>query len=57
MVAGQGDEQEPRQLGAEQLLEPVRGRKPIPFTRGAMPDQEVTAAMSCGAHDRGIASP
>jgi hypothetical protein len=29
VVAGEGDDKHPRQLGADQLLEPIRGRKVI----------------------------
>jgi hypothetical protein len=60
VVAREGDEQEPRQVTPDQLLEPICGGQPILDVEGrTMGDQQARAAcrytvMGCGAHGTSI---
>lgn len=61
MIARQGDQQEARQVGADQPMEAIGGRQMLLFVEcRAMGHQESRASgdgavMSCGAHATNIA--
>ena len=62
MIAGEGDQQQARQVSADQPVQPIGGGKALLAVQSrAVRDQQtrasgVRAVMSCGAHVRNIAS-